>query len=119
MPASFGLECPHLHCTRVHNKGLQMPTSPCARAQLWRASKKMPASPPHTRVERYARPPLRRAYRDTRTTSYARPRIYTRRPPPACAKDGRAHMDACKDARVVPVARVAKIHASGRLFSLD
>src|SRR4051812_7367123 len=21
-PASFGLECPHLHCTRVRNKGL-------------------------------------------------------------------------------------------------
>src|SRR5436189_6442675 len=33
MPASFGLERPHLHCTRVHNKGLQTPTSPCARAQ--------------------------------------------------------------------------------------
>src|SRR3954463_2222585 len=44
MPAPFGLECPHLHCTRVHNKGLQMPTSSCAKAQLKiRASKKMPA----------------------------------------------------------------------------
>src|SRR3954467_2800951 len=27
MHASFGLECPHLHCTRVHNSGLQTPTS--------------------------------------------------------------------------------------------
>src|SRR5438309_7932425 len=27
--ASFGLERPHLHCTIVHNKGLQTPTSPC------------------------------------------------------------------------------------------
>src|SRR4051812_521743 len=45
MPAPFGLECPHLHCTRVHNKGLQMPTSSCAKAQLKiRAPKKMPAS---------------------------------------------------------------------------
>src|SRR5436190_4593938 len=33
MPASFGIERPHLHCTSVHNKGLQTPTSPCARAQ--------------------------------------------------------------------------------------
>src|SRR3954465_4723971 len=53
MPASFGLECSHLHCTRVHNKRLQTPTSPCARAQLkTRASKKMPAS---TRVQEDAR----------------------------------------------------------------
>src|SRR3954463_11847530 len=45
MPALFGLECPHLHCTRVHYKGLQMPTSSCAKAQLKiRAPKKMPAS---------------------------------------------------------------------------
>src|SRR4051812_41464366 len=27
MPASFGLECPHLHCIRVHNKRPQTPTS--------------------------------------------------------------------------------------------
>src|SRR3954464_10273753 len=44
-PASFGLQCPHLHCTRVHNKRPQTPTSPCARAQLkTRASKKMRGS---------------------------------------------------------------------------
>src|SRR3954463_4896141 len=51
-PASFGLECPHLHCTRVHNKGLQMPTSSCARAQLKiRAPKRCPRLPPLARVQ--------------------------------------------------------------------
>src|SRR3954462_15114904 len=100
----------HLH-VQEHNSRDAHPKD--ARVDpLWRASKKMPASPPHTRVERYARPPPRRAYRDARATSYARPRGYTRRPPPACAKDGRANMDACKDARVAPVARVAKMHTS-------
>src|SRR4051812_39788055 len=87
---------------------------------LWRASK------------RYARRPPCARPRDTRVgllacvqempasaTSYARPRGHVRRPPPACAKDGRASMDACKDARVAPVARAAKMHASGRLWSFD
>src|SRR5881628_1523968 len=62
-PASLGLQCPHLHCTRVHNKRPQKPTSPCARAQCkTRASKKMPAS--------------KRAQKDVRVaTSYARGRI--------------------------------------------
>src|SRR3954467_6558781 len=63
MPASLGLQCPHLHCTRVHNKRPQMPTSPCARAQFkMRASKKMPAS---TRAQKDARI----------ATSYARGRM--------------------------------------------
>src|SRR3954471_9506792 len=63
MPASLGLQCPHLHCTRVHNKRPQTPISPCARAQCkTRASKKMPAS---TRAQKDARV----------ATSYARGRI--------------------------------------------
>src|SRR3954468_316133 len=63
MPASLGHRCPHLHCTRVHNKRPQTPTSPCARAQFkMRVSKKMPAS---TRAQKDARV----------TTSYARGRM--------------------------------------------
>src|SRR4051812_42873135 len=71
MPASprprrlhhWGHQCPHLHCTRVHSKRPQMPTSPCARAQFkMRASKKMPAS---TRAQKNARV----------ATSYARGRM--------------------------------------------
>src|SRR3954465_11868771 len=65
-PTSFGLECPHLHCTRVHNKGLQMPTSPCARAQLkTRASKRCPRRPPCVHPKD-ARVGLIRAWKDTR-----------------------------------------------------
>src|SRR4051812_40581045 len=66
MPASFGLECPHLHCIRVHNKGLQMPTPPCARAQpKTRASKRCPRRPPCVRPKG-ARVGLIRAWKDTR-----------------------------------------------------
>src|SRR5436190_7928498 len=112
-----GSRCLHLH-VQEHNSRYARPKD--ARVYLlWRASKKMPASPPHTRVERYARPPPRRAYRDACATSYARPRRYARRPLPARAKDGRASMDACKDARVAPVARAAKMCVSGRLWSFD
>src|SRR4051812_11980081 len=54
--ASFGLECPHLHCKRVHNKGHQMPTSSCARAQLKIcAPKRCPRLPPLARVQEDAR----------------------------------------------------------------
>src|SRR3954462_12073407 len=50
MPAPLGLECPHLHCTRVHNKRLQMPTPSCAKAQLKiRASKRYVRRPPCAR----------------------------------------------------------------------
>src|SRR3954471_16776213 len=102
MPASFGLECPHLHCTRVHNKRPQTSTSPCARAQLkTRASKKMPAS---TRVQEDARVYcfwraskrmprlllLARVQEDVRV--YFFPRVRPR--------DARVYIDACKDARV-------------------
>src|SRR3954464_13767239 len=65
MPASFGLECPHLHCTRVHNKGLRMPTSPCARAQpKTRASKRCPRRPQCVRPKD-ARVGLIHAWKDT------------------------------------------------------
>src|SRR4051812_18859951 len=52
--------------------------------------------------ERYTRRPSMRAYKDTRATSMRAAKTYARRPPPACAKDGRANMDARKDARVAP-----------------
>src|SRR3954468_15350297 len=87
MPAPFGLERPHhlgsnariyiaqegatrgprrLHLhVQEHNSRDARPKD--TRVDLlWRASKKVPASLPYTRVERYARPPLRRAYRDAR-----------------------------------------------------
>src|SRR4051812_19002422 len=102
MLASFGLECPHLHCTRVHNKRLQTPTSPCARAQLkTRASKKMPAS---TRVQEDAR--VYCFWRASKrmpasTASGARPRGCPRLLPPCVRpRDARIYIDACKDARV-------------------
>src|SRR3954463_16520868 len=109
MPTPFGLECPHLHCTRVHNKGLKRPTSPCAREQLKiRASKRYARRPPCVRP------------RDARVGHViCASKAYACRPPPACAKGGRANMDACKDARVAPVARAAKMRASGRLWSFD
>src|SRR3954469_24403668 len=66
-----------------------------------RASKRCPRWP-HTRVERYARRPPMRAYKDARATSIRAAKTYARRPPPACAKDGRANMDARKGARVAP-----------------
>src|SRR3954471_22311930 len=122
MPAPFRLECPHLHCTRVHNKGLQMPTSSCAKAQLKiRAPKKMPASTSSGARPKDTRVGLLACVQEmpASATSYARPRGHARRPPPAGAKDGRASMDACKDARVAPVARVVKMRGSGRLRSFD
>src|SRR4051812_23846055 len=33
-PASFGLECPQLHCTRVHNNGLQTPASSMCKSTI-------------------------------------------------------------------------------------
>src|SRR3954470_8660176 len=86
MPALFGLECPHLHCTRVHNKGLQRPTSPCVRAQLKiRASKRYARRPPCVRP------------RDARVGNVIRAsKAYAGRPPPACAKDGHANMTRAK-----------------------
>src|SRR3954468_24068657 len=51
-PASFGLERPQLHCTRVHNKGLQTPTSPCARAQSIHACAKKIHAPQLARARR-------------------------------------------------------------------
>src|SRR3954470_10001858 len=115
MPASFGLECSHRHCTRVHNKRPQTPTSPCARAQLkTRASKKMPAS---TRVQEDAR--VYCFWRASKrmpasTASGARPRgcprllLLTRVQedvrvyffPRVRPRDARVYIDACKDARV-------------------
>src|SRR5436190_21318331 len=80
MPASFGLECPHLHCTRVHNKGLQMPTSSCARAQFKiRAPKKCPRLPPlacvqeDTRVGLFLRVPKMAMPAWTRAKMHASP----------------------------------------------
>src|SRR5436189_743860 len=113
--AQQGSRCPHLH-VQEHNSRYARPKD--ARVYLlWRASMKMPSSPPHTRVERYARPPL--GVHTEMHVPYARPRRYARWPLPARAKDGRASMDACKDARVAPVARAARMHASGRLWSFN
>src|SRR4051812_1618527 len=88
MPASFGLKCPHLHCTRVHNKRPQTPTSPCARAQLKiRASKRTPASP--------------RAWKDTRVGLLAGVQeMLASAFPCVRQRNGRVYIDACKDARV-------------------
>ena len=74
MPTSFGLECPHLHCTRVHNKGLQRPTSPCARAQLkTRAPKRCPRRPSLARVQEDAHVDhVIRAWKDARVGLLAR-----------------------------------------------
>src|SRR4051812_16656927 len=89
-------------------------------------AQKMPASTSSgARPRRRLRCHLVYAWKDTRVhplgvhtkmhAPYARPRRYARWPLPARAKDGRASMDACKDARVAPVSRAAKMRASGRL----
>src|SRR4051812_22189626 len=68
MPAPLGLECLHPHCTRVHNKRIQMPTSSFAKAQLKiHASKKMPASTTSgARPRRCPRSHLIHVWKDTR-----------------------------------------------------
>ena len=48
------------------------------------------------------RAPPMRACKDARATSIRAAKTYACRPSPACAKDGRANMDARKDARVAP-----------------
>src|SRR3954471_4858883 len=59
-----GSRCLYLHVQEHNSRYARLKD---ARVYLlWRASKKMPASPPCTRVERYARPPLRHVYRDAR-----------------------------------------------------
>src|SRR3954467_2507206 len=74
---------------------------------------KIPASTLYgTHPRRCPRRYLIHAWKDTRVhplgvhtemhAPYACPRRYVRRPLPARAKDGRASMDACKDARVAP-----------------
>src|SRR3954470_6788905 len=90
-------------------------------------AQKMPASTSSgTRPRRCPRRHLIHAWKDTRVhplgvhtemhVPYAHPRRYARRPFPARAKDGRASMDACKDARVAPFACAAKMRASERLW---
>src|SRR4051812_22611538 len=120
MPASFGLECPHLHCTRVHNKRPQTPTSFMCKSTI--KDMRVP--------RRYTRPSLHAPrgaciflarvqempaaatscarWQDTRTAplcvhtkmhaspSYTRPRHTRILPLLACTKDGRTNKDACK-----------------------
>src|SRR3954465_15768118 len=69
---------------------------------LWRASKKMPASSTSYARGKIRAPPTTHAYKDARATSMHAAKTYARRPPPACAKDGRTNIDARKDARVAP-----------------
>src|SRR4051812_6094059 len=65
-----GSRCLHLH-VQEHNSRHARPKD--ARVDLlWRASKKMPASSTSYARGKIRAPPPRRAYRDARTTSYAR-----------------------------------------------
>src|SRR5436190_14157028 len=86
----------HLHVQEHNSRHVRL-----RRCPRRREFKKMPASPRHTRVERYARRPPCVHPRDTRVGHVIRVwKIYARRPSSAYAKDGRVYIDACKDARV-------------------
>src|SRR3954471_6977119 len=115
MPASFGLKCPHLHCTRVHNKGLKMPTSPCARAQSKTCVRQEDTrAPACTRQEtrasylhaskRCVHYSLLRAFKDTRVHRCVHPQM---RVPSLLATQRCAHPCSSrrKDARIWTVTR--------------
>src|SRR3954466_10117618 len=86
MPASFELECPHLHCTRVHNRGIQTPTSSmckstthtCVHQEDTRAPacthQETRASPLHT-SKRCVHRSLLRTSKDTRSHGCTRPQM--------------------------------------------
>src|SRR3954466_16111240 len=91
MPASFELECPHLHCTRVHNNGLQTPTS------------SMCKSTTHTCVHQEdTRAPTCMRQEKRASHLHASKRCVRHFPLRACSKM-RAPIGARRDARVPPL----------------
>src|SRR3954468_11639552 len=106
MPASFGLEYPHLHCTRVHNNGLQTPTSSMCKSTI------------HARVQQEDTRAPACTRQETRASLLRAPKTCARHASLRAPKDGSAHRRACKDTRATAT-RDAKMRTSKQLQGCD